>query len=146
MEYSKGTCGRSFVVRFDHDEDFLESLKSLAKKENITTAWFWCLGAVKQTDIVTGPEKTEIPPVPMWHTIKEAHEVIAVGNISIMDGEPALHIHVGLGRGKETSFGCARKNSITYLTIECFIQEISDISFVRMKNDKLKINTLSFDK
>ena len=144
MEYSAGRCARCFVVRFDHDEDFLESLKSLAKKENITTAWFWCLGAVKQTDIVTGPEKTQIPPIPMWHTVKEAHELVAIGNISTLDGETVLHLHAGFGRGNETSFGCARKKALTYLTVECFIQEVCDINFVREKNDDLKINPISF--
>lgn len=146
MEYAKGVCNRVFWVRFDHNEDFLEKLKELVVKENIRQAWFWCLGALRHAQIVTGPRETAIPPIPMWHQLMEAHELIGAGNISIHKdtGEPAVHLHASFGRADSTRVGCIRKNAEVYLTIDCAIMEFSEILVSRKPKEGMGIDLIEF--
>lgn len=144
MEYAQGKVGRYFFVRFDHNDDIIQNLKDLAVTEKIKQAWFFCLGAVKRADIVTGPQTTVIPPVPLWHKIVEGHEVICIGNITWHDNEPRIHVHGSFGRSDTTRVGCMRQASEVFLTMECCIFEITHVSVVRQTNKSLGIDTLAF--
>ena len=146
MDYSKAQPGRSFIVRFDHNDDILENIIKIAKKENIGFAWIWCLGAIKNADIVCGPVETVVPPIPSYHSIQEANEIVALGNISSKDGEPIIHLHSAMGRLNKTRVGCIRKSSDVYLTVECLIMEFTDINIKRTPNTELGINTLVLEK
>lgn len=145
MEYRCGTIGRCFFVRFDHNDDMLEELKQLAVTENIRQAWLCCLGALKHAHIVTGPQQSSIPPIPLTHTIPDGHEVIGTGNILWMDGKPAVHLHGAFGRADKTRVGCMRKDVEVYLTIECCIFEFDAEPVLRRYDPELEINTMHFD-
>ncbi len=146
MDYAKGTCSRVFWVRFDHNDDLLEKLKELVVKENIRQAWFWCLGALRHAQIVTGPRESAVPPIPMWHHIIESHEVIGVGNITFHEdtGQPVIHLHASLGRADDTRVGCIRKSTEVYLTIECAIMEFSGFEAVRKPKEGMGIDLIEF--
>ena len=62
MDYSQAQPNRSFIVRFDHNDNILETIIEIARKEKIKCAWIWCLGAVKNAEIVCGPVETVVPP------------------------------------------------------------------------------------
>jgi predicted DNA-binding protein with PD1-like motif len=146
MDYVKGKIGRYFFVRFDHNDNLLDKLCTLARKEQIRQAWFFCLGAVKHAEIVTGPKTTVHPPIPLWHKIVEGHEVIAIGNITWLNDEPKIHLHGSFGRSDNIRVGCVRKNAEVFLTVECSVFEIDDVTVVREKNPTLGIDTISFKK
>ncbi len=144
MEYSEGKQGRIFLIRFDHNENIIEELEKFSTKENIKYAWIFCLGAIKRADIVCGPKETTVPPLPVWHQIIEGHEIIAIGNITMLNNEPAIHLHAGLGRADKARISCIRKLSETYLTIECLVMEYIDITIHRQENKDMGINTIHF--
>ncbi|MCD6459687.1 DNA-binding protein, partial [bacterium] len=146
MDYAKANFGRSFIVRFDHNDNIIDNIIKIAEKEKIKCAWFWCLGAIKNAEIVCGPVETVVPPIPSYHNILETNEIVAVGNISTQDAKPALHLHCAFGRLDKTRVGCIRKSSDVYLTVECLIMEFTHIDVKRMPNPGLGINTLFFKK
>ena len=132
MEYRTGSIGRVFIARIDHDEDLLSELTKLARSEDIEQAFFMLIGAVKNMRIVTGPKEDTVPPDPMWHSIAGAHEILSIGNILRKDGEPSIHLHAALGKGRDVTVGCLRDSVDTYLTIEAIIIEISGIPAERV--------------
>jgi len=131
MEYSKGNIGRVFTVRIDTGEDLLEELEGLAEKEEITSATFILLGAVRKANLVVGPKEDAIPPEPMWANYSEPHEVIGIGNIFTEEGKPKIHLHTAAGRGNNVNVGCLRGESEAFMVLEVFILEITGMDAVR---------------
>lgn len=119
------------MIRFDHDDDVLEELKWLVKKENIKAGWFQLIGGVGKAEIVTGPMRPTVPPVPVWHQLDKANEIIAAGSIAWCEEEPALHVHGAAGNSDTTKVGCLRKKLQVYLLIEAVIFEFDGMEVCR---------------
>ncbi|MDK2826205.1 Predicted DNA-binding protein with PD1-like DNA-binding motif [Methanolobus vulcani] len=132
MEYSQGSIDRVFTVRLDHGDDILKELESLAVSEDIRSAMFTMLGAVKEANLVVGPKENIVPPDPQWARIHDAHELIGIGNIFWENDKPKIHLHSAAGRGESTKTGCLRENSEVFMVVEVFIMEISGISASRV--------------
>jgi predicted DNA-binding protein with PD1-like motif len=70
----------------------------MAEKKGIDTALVMLLGALRQADIVTGPERCEVPPQPIWHGFDDGRELVAMGTLICgEDGKPTLHLHGAVG-------------------------------------------------
>ncbi|MDK2939854.1 MAG: uncharacterized protein PWQ51_2019 [Methanolobus sp.] len=138
MEYSQGSIGRVFTVRLDQGDNILKELEGLAVSQNIRSAMFTMLGAVKEANLVVGPKENIVPPDPQWARINDAHELIGVGNIfwESETGKPKIHLHSAAGRGESTKTGCLRENSEVFMVVEVFIMEISGISASRVFDTK----------
>ena len=136
MDYRVGQIGRVFSVRMDHGEDLIESLKTLASKENIRAATFVLLGAIEAGNLVVGPKTNERPPNKMWTDFDEAHEIVGVGNLFREKGEPVVHLHAGLGRVGESKVGCVRKENKIFMVIEAFVFELTGFEAERVLNEK----------
>lgn len=139
MKCRTGSIGRVFLARVDHGEDLLVELTRLAWSEDIRQAFFMLIGAIRDARIVAGPKEDNVPPDPMWFSIADAHEILGIGNILRKNGEPSIHIHAALGRAEKTLIGCLREKSMTYLTIEVFILEITGDLAERAYDDALGI-------
>lgn len=131
MKYQVGKAGRVVVAKFEDKEDILVNLTSIIKKEGIKAAAFYLIGGMREGKIVVGPEKDEIPPVPVWKNLGESHEVVGFGTIFYQGDEPKVHFHGAFGKKDMVKVGCLRENSATFLVIEAVIIEISGISAVR---------------
>ncbi|MFH1846173.1 MAG: DUF296 domain-containing protein [Candidatus Omnitrophota bacterium] len=99
MEYTKGKIGRILIVRFDHGDDLLESIKRLVQEERINFASITFFGALESGDIVTGPKKAELPPLPEWIRFDDGREVLGFGTIVMSENTIHSHFHVTLGKG-----------------------------------------------
>ena len=144
MEYSKGSIGRVFTVRIDHGDDLLYELENLAKKEDIRSAMFVLLGAVREANLVVGPKENKVPPETQWVNLNDVHEVIGVGNIFFEQDEPKIHLHSAAGRGMDPVVGCLRGKSEIFMVVEVFILEITGISASRMFDEKKGFAPISF--
>jgi Predicted DNA-binding protein with PD1-like DNA-binding motif len=136
MEYSKGTIGRVFTVRLDQGDDILSELEGLAVAEDIRSAMFMMLGAVREASLVVGPKTNDVPPDPQWAKFNDAHEVLGIGNIFREEGKPKIHLHSAAGRGESIKVGCLRGESEVFMVVEIFIMEISGISANRIFDPK----------
>ncbi len=147
MDYSCGSIGRIFTIRFDDGDDFLSGIVDLARKEDIQAGWFNIIGGLSQAEVVTGPKEPTMPPEPIWHTVDTAQEVIGVGSIfRDENNEPKIHLHTALGHHGETMTVCVRKGTKTYLILEVYLIEIKGLKATRPWFDKGQFNQLTFDK
>lgn len=144
MEYSQCNIDRVFVVRFDHGDDLLAGLTTLIKKEDVRAGLVHFVGALERAQIVVGPEKVEVPPVPMWRNFADGREVLGLGTIFWKGDEPKIHIHSGIGRDDAINLGCIRKDAKVYLTIEAIILELKGPSVKRQFDEKTKLDLLKF--
>ncbi|MFW8600496.1 PPC domain-containing DNA-binding protein [Desulfobacterota bacterium M19] len=132
MEYKTGNIGRIFTIRFDDGDDFLDSLSTLAEKENIKAGWFNIIGGLRQAEVVTGPKEATMPPDPVWAAVDEPQEVIGVGSLFRDENNiPKIHLHTALGHHGRTMTVCVRKGTRTYLILEVYLIEINDINASR---------------
>ena len=145
MEYTQASPGRIFAVKFDAEEDILEGLKDLIKKENIKSGIIHMIGALTNTDVVLGPKKKVYPPDPAMWNFSDAKEVRGLGIFALEDDEPKIHLHAGLGNKKETKLGCIRAKTEVYLTIECIIQEFIDTNITRKLDERYNAKLLNFN-
>lgn len=144
MEYCEGNTGRVFLVRFDHGEDFVESIQIFVKAKQIRVGHIHIIGAFLSSEIVTGPQKPEFPPVPNWTAFSDAWEVLGFGTILWEDDIPKIHLHTALGKGKDTLLGCMRKKSEVFLVIEAVITELVNMQVVKKWNERLGISLADF--
>lgn len=131
MDYQVGRQGRVFLCKFNHLEDPLNAIRGLAVKENIRAGAFNLIGAVQSGRIVVGPEKDELPPVPVYDELDQVNEVVGMGTIFWKDNEPAIHLHAAFGKGDTVKVGCLRDTAETFLILEAIIYELKDIEAKR---------------
>lgn len=131
MRYKVGNLGRVVIMRLEDGDDAIAGISEMAKKEGIKAAVFYLLGGLKGARVVVGPEKEEMPPVPVWREIGESHEIIGIGTIFYQDGEPKVHLHAALGKRDHVKVGCVRERAETFLVLEAIIFELSGIEAVR---------------
>lgn len=131
MKYQVGKIGRVVVARFEDKEDVLGNLGNIIKKEGINAAAFYLVGGMREGKIVVGPEKDELPPIPVWRELGESHEVVGFGTIFYQNNEPKVHLHAAFGKKDTVKVGCLRENSQTFLVLEAVIIELNGINAVR---------------
>ncbi|MFA5200227.1 MAG: DUF296 domain-containing protein, partial [Candidatus Omnitrophota bacterium] len=121
MKYSVGKIGRVFLLKFENNDILIKSLVGLAKKERIKSASIIFIGALREGDLVTGPQKPVIPPEPNKKTFKDGWEVMGLGTIFSNSSGPQIHIHASMGKKNRVLTGCVRGNSKVFLVIEAVI-------------------------
>lgn len=145
MEYAKGRIGRVFTVRVDHGDDLILELIKLAELERIESAVFMLLGALKEAKLVTGPKESITPPEPVWFGFNDAHEILGIGDIFLMDGKPKIHLHAGAGRGDNVKLGCLRGESEVFMVIEVFVFELEGFSARRIADKEQGFSPVDFE-
>lgn len=131
MKYQIGETGRVVVARFEDGDKVLNTLIELAKKENIRAAVFYLIGGMRNCKIVVGPEKEQMPPVPVWRELTQSQEVVGLGTIFWDSENPRVHFHGAFGKRDDVKVGCLREMADTFLVLEGVIIEIKGINAQR---------------
>lgn len=131
MKYQRGTIGRVFVVRFEDGDDVIGGLVEIARNEHIRAASFHLVGGLKKGRFVVGPERDEMPPVPVWRELDESHEIVGFGTIFPHGDEPKVHLHGVYGKRDHVRAGCLRGDAEAFLVLEAVVTEIEGIAAVR---------------
>lgn len=145
MQYTQATLGRTFVLRFDSGDDIITELKTLIKKEKISSGFVHLMGALTNTSVVLGLKEKDYPPNPCWWDFSDAREIVGLAIFAWQDDEPKVHIHAGFGNAEETRLGCIREKSEVYLTIEAVLQEFIDTNIMRKLDERYNAGLLHFD-
>ena len=132
MDYQVGLQGRVFLCKFNHLEDPLRAIRELAIKEDIRAGVFNLIGAIQKGSMVVGPEKDELPPIPVYNELDQVYEVVGMGTIFWKDDEPAIHLHAAFGKGDSVKVGCLRNEAETFLILEAVIYELRGIEAKRV--------------
>ncbi|MCU0665685.1 MAG: DNA-binding protein [Candidatus Omnitrophica bacterium] len=127
MEYTKGNLGRIFVLKFKDDDILFDELENFVRKEKVRSAVMVFIGALKKGDLVTGPKKPVIPPVPNWVKFNNGWEAMGVATVFTNKKGPQIHIHASMGKKKKVLTGCVRKQSKVFLVIEAVVFELENV-------------------
>jgi predicted DNA-binding protein with PD1-like motif len=136
MNYSQGSLGRVFLLKFEDKDDLLAGLKQVASRENVRIGTILLLGGMRSAGVVTGPKESVIPPEPVWMSFNDSREVIGLGTLFWKEDEPVIHLHGAIGRGREATVGCIRRDSSVYLVVEAVIVEITGINARKVLDEK----------
>ncbi|MFH1691991.1 MAG: DUF296 domain-containing protein [Candidatus Omnitrophota bacterium] len=127
MEYTKGSIGRIFLLKFTNGDDIHCELRKLARKEKVCCAVLFFIGALNRGHLVTGPKKPEVPPEPNWASFKDGWETLGLGTIFRGGKDPKIHIHVSMGKKDKMLTGCLRKESEVFLVMEAVLFELKGV-------------------
>lgn len=142
MEYTKGSLGRVFLIKFSDKDIFLKEIEKFARKEKLKAATMIFLGALREGNLVTGPKKTVIPPEPNWTKFKDGWEVFGIGTIFTNKKGPQIHIHASLGKKNKVFTGCVRKDSKVFLVIEAIVFELKGVKATKDIDIQTGLNLL----
>ena len=139
MEYRR--FNNTIVCRIDRGEEILESIKSLALKENIKLANVNALGAVGEFTV--GVFKTQEKKY-YANEFKGDFEIVSLtGTINTMNGEFYSHLHMSAGDDKGQVFGGHLNKAIVSATCEMVIN-IIDGTVDREYNEEIGLNLFKF--
>jgi len=119
MNYLEVEGGREFVARLDHGGDWRAQIEAFAADEDVTSAFFFGLGAVQDAEILYYDQSDkEYYPVEFDEPLEMA---ACMGNVSDLDGEPFAHTHAVLSRD-DGSTVAGHLNSATVFAGELYVR------------------------
>ncbi len=126
--------GRFFLIRVPSGSELVDYIKNYVKDLGISTGVLWLIGAFRRAKIGFFMEDEGL-----YRTtdVNEFTEVVsASGNISSIDGEPFIHVHVALGRTDGSCIGGHLIEGVVF-TAEVWIQELIGGELKRVKEGSL---------
>ena len=122
MRYKKSNT--TFILRIDRGEEIAATIKEFCREQKIVLGTVQGIGAVGNAEI--GLFETQR---------KEYHKTLLrcdyeitslLGNVTTMNGEPYLHLHVTLSDASYHAFGGHLTSAVVSGTCEVFIHRIDD--------------------
>ncbi|WP_422484938.1 PPC domain-containing DNA-binding protein [Gudongella sp. DL1XJH-153] len=139
MEFTK--FGNKYIVRLDKGEEIVETLKEFCNQHEIRLGWIKGIGAVGEATVgLFETAKKEYHSV----DLEGDYEITSLlGNISTMNGETYLHLHITLGDDKYKILGGHFSRGVISATGEFLIESI-DGEVDREFNDEVGLNLYKF--
>ena len=126
-----------FMMRLEKGEEIIESIKNFAKEYNVKSGEIKALGAVNfvSVSLYTPENKSYITK-----EYSEPFEITNLyGNISSINNEPYLHIHITLANKDFNCVGGHLNKAIISATFEGYI-ETFDAEINRVKDENINLN------
>jgi predicted DNA-binding protein with PD1-like motif len=118
---SIGSRGETHVLVFAPGDEVVEGLTRFASEHGIGAAHFTAIGAFR--DVTLGfldPQTKEYEPI----VVNEQVEALSlVGDVSLQDGEPKVHVHVVIGKRDGTAHGGHLLEAHVWPTLEVVLTE-----------------------
>ncbi len=121
--------GRLLVGRLDHGADLLGEITAICRDADVRLARIQAIGAVQKARLAyyDQTEKTY-----RSFEFSQPLEILSLaGNVSIRDGEPAVHAHLVLADAEGNAFGGHLAEGTVVFACECMIEELVGEEFVR---------------
>ena len=132
-----------YVLRLERGEEVVETLKKFCEEKDIKLGWIKGLGAVNYAKIGLFETKSKT-----YHSTELSgdYEITSLyGNISTMNNEVYLHLHICLSDDEYKTYGGHLNSAIVSATVEILIESIE--GFVeRSFNDEIGLNLYDFSK
>lgn len=139
MEYKK--IDNTYILRLDRGEEIISKIKELCLKENISLGKISGLGACDE--LIIGLYSINDKEF-LQKEFKEEMEITSlVGNISTMDDEIYLHMHINVADKELKTYGGHLNKCIISATGEIFIEKI-DGNINRKKDKTIGLNLFDF--
>lgn len=114
--------GNKFILRIDKGEEIVETLKRFCKENSIKLASITGIGATDKAiigilDLSTKKYSSK--------EFKGDYEITNLsGNITTMNNEPYIHLHITLGDSKQRAFGGHLNSAVVSATFEAVVNII----------------------
>ena len=131
--------GERFVIRIDKDEKIVETTKKICIENEIHLGVISGIGAVSKAKI--GMFKPEEKEYVSTELIGDYEITSLNGNITTMNGEAYLHVHINLADEEHKTFGGHLDEAIVSVTCEVIIEKIEG-SIDREFDEKTGLNLL----
>ena len=132
-----------YIIRLEKGEDIVESLTKLVKEEDIKLGKVTGIGAVN--DIEIGLFHTEEKKYYSKRIQGDMEIVSLAGNISTMEGEKYLHLHIAVGDENLEVYGGHLNAARVSATVEIMI-DLIDGEIDREFNEEVGLNLIKFKK
>lgn len=120
MEFKK--FGDKYVIRLDKGEEVVESLKKFCRDEKVNLGFIKGIGATNKA--VVGLFDTDTKQY-ISAELKGNYEITSLlGNISTMNGEVYLHLHINLADKEHKTYGGHLNSAIISATGEILVETI----------------------
>jgi len=141
MFIEKSDVIKTHIVKLEKDSDLLESLTKYAEENNIQAAEINFIGAVQNAKVLYfNQEKKKYDE----HIMDQPYEVLSgIGNISLLDNKPFVHVHVVLADSTGKAFGGHLDNGAKVWLIEAFIHEVDSKNLVRKYDENICLSVWS---
>ena len=141
MFYQKRFPNRVHILKLNKDQLLLETLTDFSIKNNIKFGEITFIGAVQNAKVMYfDQEKKEY----VHHNFSGGHEVLSgIGNISLLDGEPFVHVHVTLANKDGNTIGGHLDKGTKVWLIEAFIHQYTGLGIKHIErkfDDALCLN------
>ena len=139
MEYRK--FGNTYIVRLDVGDEIMKSLRKLVEDEKIKLAQINGLGGTSDFTIAIRNHATrQYDPT----DYKGRFEIANIhGNVTTLNGEPYLHVHIGSGNEKGEYRGGHLIRCVIGATAELFVT-VYDGTIERQVDDKTGLHVFKF--
>ena len=137
MEYKR--FNNKFIVRINKGEEIVETLKKVCKDNSIKLGSVTGIGATNKVTVGLFDVDTK-----KYHSTELTgnYEIVPLqGNITTMDGEVYLHLHINVCDLEHHSFGGHLNSAIVSATFEAVI-DIIDGKIDRKFNKEIGLNLL----
>ena len=119
----EASVGPAHILKPPFGSDLLRELEAYVRTKGINLAWLWGLGAVSRATI-----RYYDQPKQEWIDLDldQRLEVAGlVGNVSLMNGEPILHVHVTLADHKGRCYGGHLGHNTLVFNLEVLLVTLS---------------------
>ncbi len=129
------------IFRVDRGEEIVSSIKQICKDNNIKAGLISGIGATDNAEIGVYDVSNKVYKT---EKIVGNHEITSLlGNVSIMNGETYLHLHINLANDEFGVIGGHLNSAIISGTLEAVI-DIIDSEIYRERNEDIGLNLLTF--
>jgi len=137
MKFKK--LGNKWIVRIDKGEEIVQTLKKFCQENKIKLGIINGIGAVNKTTI--GLFKTKTKEYHTKELVGDYEFTSLMGNVSTMNGEAYLHLHINLADSNHNTFGGHLSSAVISATGEITIEEIKG-KIEREFNEEVGLNLL----
>jgi predicted DNA-binding protein with PD1-like motif len=137
------TMGRTFVVHFDHGDDFYTALSDFCRKHDVKQGFIpMFIAGMREVELVGTCEKLENPDAPVWNAVHlENVEAIGGGSLAYDDGTetvlPHIHVSVGLKAHSAVAHTSHLLNAKVQFLTEMYLVEVSSPRLSRVRQPSL---------
>ncbi|MFD3430727.1 PPC domain-containing DNA-binding protein [Nocardia fluminea] len=143
MRAQEVTLGRTFVVVFDHGDDFYTALSQFCQQNNLRAGYIPSfIAGFAKVDLVGTCDRLDDPQAPVWSKVHLRNvEAFGAGTLA-WDPETAQvkpHIHVAVGVKEQSATGYTSHllgAKVQFLT-EMVVVEVVEPELLRIQNAEL---------
>ena len=137
MEYAD--FSRGFVIKMSPGEKFHRTLLHFFTQKRIPSAFYQGIGMICEIDLGFFDQKTQTY---LKKSIESSCELIsAMGNISLLEGQPFPHTHVSLADANYQTISGHLFEATVAITAEIFLFPI-DIALIRTQDETINFKCL----